>query len=158
MGYNTDDPVKRECYRIYNRARKRGELIRQPCMVCSDPKADGHHEDHTKPLEVQWLCRKHHTSIGKKNIEGMRKGGRLGGQKRKEMGLESLWHKGGKAWGQIQGPRNVASGLLAQICSQGGKVATHIRWHVNRGLVSEKCELCTQIGYDRTQNGYYRIN
>lgn len=33
---------------------------RPPCEVCGDPKSDAHHEDYSKPLEVIWLCRKHH--------------------------------------------------------------------------------------------------
>jgi transposase-like protein len=41
-------------------AVRRGELIRQPCEVCGDKKSDAHHEDYSKPLDVRWLCRKHH--------------------------------------------------------------------------------------------------
>ena len=39
-----------------------GKLIRQPCEICGE-KALGHHEDYNKPLEVKWLCIRHHTSI-----------------------------------------------------------------------------------------------
>lgn len=42
------------------KAIKRGELTRQPCEVCGDPKVDAHHDDYSKPLDVRWLCRKHH--------------------------------------------------------------------------------------------------
>jgi hypothetical protein len=31
-----------------------------PCVVCGNPKTDGHHEDYSKVLDVVWLCRKHH--------------------------------------------------------------------------------------------------
>jgi hypothetical protein len=31
----------------------------QPCKVCGD-KAQAHHHDYSKPLEVEWLCQKHH--------------------------------------------------------------------------------------------------
>lgn len=37
-----------------------GKIERQPCEVCGTPKAEGHHQDYTKLLEVTWLCRKHH--------------------------------------------------------------------------------------------------
>lgn len=37
-----------------------GRIIRQPCEVCGEKKVDAHHEDYAKPLEVRWLCRKHH--------------------------------------------------------------------------------------------------
>ncbi len=40
-------------------ALRNGTLVRKPCEVCGD-KAQAHHEDYGKPLEVRWLCRKHH--------------------------------------------------------------------------------------------------
>lgn len=42
------------------RAIERGILKKQPCEVCSNPKASAHHDDYAKPLDVRWLCRKHH--------------------------------------------------------------------------------------------------
>jgi hypothetical protein len=41
-------------------AIKRGIVEPQPCVVCGDPKAEGHHRDYDKPAEVVWLCRRHH--------------------------------------------------------------------------------------------------
>jgi hypothetical protein len=35
-------------------------MTRPPCRVCGNPKTDAHHDDYTKPLEVDWLCRLHH--------------------------------------------------------------------------------------------------
>jgi hypothetical protein len=45
--------------RVY-KAIKSGKLIKQPCHVCGDPNSQAHHTDYTKPLMVEWLCRKHH--------------------------------------------------------------------------------------------------
>lgn len=51
------------------RAVNRGELVRQPCVVCAergfanDSKSHGHHEDYSKPLDVIWLCPMHHRWI-----------------------------------------------------------------------------------------------
>lgn len=39
---------------------KMGKLVRLPCVICRDPKSHGHHEDYDKPLDVVWLCPKHH--------------------------------------------------------------------------------------------------
>jgi ribosomal protein S27AE len=59
--------VYRELHPERNRARARvnyairtGKLVRQPCEICGDPKSQAHHEDYSKPLEVRWLCDKHH--------------------------------------------------------------------------------------------------
>lgn len=41
-------------------AVRTGKIVRQPCEVCGDPKTQGHHEDYSKPLDVRWLCFKHH--------------------------------------------------------------------------------------------------
>ena len=41
-------------------AVRKGELTKEPCEVCGDPKSQGHHEDYAKPLEVVWLCHTHH--------------------------------------------------------------------------------------------------
>lgn len=37
-----------------------GRLVAQPCERCGAPKTHAHHEDYSKPLEVVWLCPKHH--------------------------------------------------------------------------------------------------
>lgn len=41
-------------------ALRRGTLVRRPCEVCNDPKTEAHHTDYARPLDVRWLCRKHH--------------------------------------------------------------------------------------------------
>jgi hypothetical protein len=51
---------KVEMRRIANICIKQGVLIRQPCEVCGELKVDAHHDDYMKPLDVRWLCRKHH--------------------------------------------------------------------------------------------------
>lgn len=46
-------------HRKVARARRRGELVPQPCLICGAT-AEAHHPDYSKPLTVEWLCRFHH--------------------------------------------------------------------------------------------------
>lgn len=45
---------------ILNNAIKYGKLFRLPCSICGNIKAQAHHEDYSKPLDVIWFCSKHH--------------------------------------------------------------------------------------------------
>lgn len=40
-----------------------GRLIKKPCEVCGILKVEAHHDDYSKPLDVRWLCKKHHVKI-----------------------------------------------------------------------------------------------
>ncbi len=42
------------------KAIKSGILTRQPCQVCGASPSQAHHTDYNKPLDVKWLCKKHH--------------------------------------------------------------------------------------------------
>lgn len=54
------NPLIRKAYIKVRNAIKSGVLIRLPCKVCGDKKSHAHHEDYAKPLDVIWLCPKHH--------------------------------------------------------------------------------------------------
>ncbi len=43
--------------------RSRRWLDSEPCEVCGEKQVEAHHEDHAKPLQVNWLCRKHHLAV-----------------------------------------------------------------------------------------------
>jgi ribosomal protein L15E len=53
-------------------AIRRGLIERDVCAVCGDPETDGHHPDHKNPLEVVWLCRRHHKAEHRRLAEGGR--------------------------------------------------------------------------------------
>lgn len=40
---------------------KIGKIKRLPCIKCNDPKSEAHHKDYSKPYDIEWLCRKHHS-------------------------------------------------------------------------------------------------
>jgi hypothetical protein len=69
-GYNTKHsrnfkerhPEKRAAHLAVARALRAGTLTKQPCLICGNIKAESHHDDYTKPLDVIWLCRQHHAA------------------------------------------------------------------------------------------------
>lgn len=63
--YRRRYPEKAHAHDTLCRAIQRGVIVKQPCVVCGSIKAEGHHSDYTKPLDVIWLCRKHHRDIHK---------------------------------------------------------------------------------------------
>jgi hypothetical protein len=49
-------------YKAFHEAVKRGEIEYLPCEICGE-KAQAHHDDYSKPLDVRFLCRTHHAQI-----------------------------------------------------------------------------------------------
>ncbi len=60
--WNRRHPEAMRAHKIVWQARKRGELVPKPCMICGAP-AEAHHPDHAQPLVVEWLCRFHHRRL-----------------------------------------------------------------------------------------------
>lgn len=48
---------------IVGNAMKLGKLTPLPCFVCGAAKTEGHHADYSRPLDVVWLCKKHHVEV-----------------------------------------------------------------------------------------------
>lgn len=51
---------KRAIRYITRSAVKIGKIVRGSCEICGEEKVEAHHEDYNKPLEIKWLCVKHH--------------------------------------------------------------------------------------------------
>lgn len=45
------------------RALVSGKLEKQSCEVCGTTKFDAHHDRYNEPLNVRWLCRRHHVKL-----------------------------------------------------------------------------------------------
>lgn len=56
----TSAAERKAIYGAYMNAIKNGKLTPEPCIVCGKEKVQGHHEDYSKPLDVVWLCTRHH--------------------------------------------------------------------------------------------------
>lgn len=54
------DPQKWKARQAVAHALRSGALKRLPCEVCGHSKSQAHHEDYSKPLDVRWLCFRHH--------------------------------------------------------------------------------------------------
>jgi ribosomal protein S27AE len=59
------DPRHAAAHKAVQDALAAGDLIRQPCERCGDAKSQAHHDDYDRPLDVRWLCPKHHREVHK---------------------------------------------------------------------------------------------
>ncbi|CAL9963055.1 endonuclease [Vibrio phage D85] len=64
------NPIKRNAHVLVGNAIRDGHLIKKPCEVCGSDVVNAHHCDYSKPLDVTWLCDKHHHEWHAENGEG----------------------------------------------------------------------------------------
>lgn len=57
------NPEKYRAHVAVQRALSAGTLTKGKCEVCGESAVDAHHDDYTRPLDVRWLCRQHHTRL-----------------------------------------------------------------------------------------------
>lgn len=70
--YKESNPKKRAVHVITGNAIRDNKLIKGNCEVCgSDETIVAHHCDYDKPLDVMWLCAKHHSEWHDLNGEGL---------------------------------------------------------------------------------------
>lgn len=61
-------PEKHKARYKLRAAVKYGKVLKSSCEVCGNSKVEAHHNDYSKPLEVVWLCKRHHADIHLKPI------------------------------------------------------------------------------------------
>ena len=54
------NPEKVRAHWIVSNAIRYGKLTRKSCEICGNEKSHAHHNDYSKPLEIEWLCHKCH--------------------------------------------------------------------------------------------------
>jgi hypothetical protein len=54
---------KRKAHNAVRNAVRNGKIIPSPCEICGSEQAEAHHDDYSKPLDVRWLCKKHHMQV-----------------------------------------------------------------------------------------------
>lgn len=64
--YYDSHPERRAANLAVSRAIRDGRLKKLPCFVCGELVVEGHHPDYGQPLDVVWLCVKHHKEIHRK--------------------------------------------------------------------------------------------
>lgn len=62
--WRSKNPLKIRAHRAVFVAMRNGTLEKKNCF-CGE-KAQAHHEDYSRPLDVKWLCKKHHAIADKK--------------------------------------------------------------------------------------------
>ena len=63
ISYRIRYPEKFLAHCMVNNAVRDKRLFKQPCEVCGKTKVHAHHDDYYKPMEVRWLCKKHHLEV-----------------------------------------------------------------------------------------------
>jgi hypothetical protein len=54
------NPIAYKAHTALNNAVRDKKIVKQPCSICGDVNSHAHHADYNQPLNVEWLCAKHH--------------------------------------------------------------------------------------------------
>lgn len=57
------NPAKYSAHLAVQQAVAAGRLEKQLCEVCGSDRVDAHHDSYDEPLNVRWLCRRHHMKL-----------------------------------------------------------------------------------------------
>jgi len=58
--WRVNNPEKHQAHKKVSNALRNGKLIKMCCQVCGDENTQAHHADYSRPLDVDWLCKRHH--------------------------------------------------------------------------------------------------
>lgn len=63
--WRLNNPIKSKAHKVVFVELRAGRLKKGICF-CGNEKVEAHHEDYTKPLDIIWLCKKHHAEYDMK--------------------------------------------------------------------------------------------
>jgi len=69
--YRELNPKKIKAYIAMRSAIKNKILIKRECEVCGSENSHAHHDDYDKPIDVKWMCKKHHEEWHSENGPGI---------------------------------------------------------------------------------------
>ncbi len=61
--WRKENPEKYKAHCILNNALRDGKITKKPCELCGALEVHAHHDDYSKPLDVNWLCPIDHSAI-----------------------------------------------------------------------------------------------
>lgn len=56
-------PHRNKANSVTSNAIRDGRLVPLPCWVCGEERVEAHHADYDRPLQVVWLCVRHHRQL-----------------------------------------------------------------------------------------------
>ena len=59
--WRENHPEKIKAHRLIYCGIRNGSIIKKPCKECGKEKSEAHHTDYSKPYNIIWLCKYHHT-------------------------------------------------------------------------------------------------
>jgi len=65
----TGEAKRKDITRSYLNVYVRLGQVKKTICFCGATKVEAHHADYSKPLEVVWICRKHHLKLHKRERE-----------------------------------------------------------------------------------------
>lgn len=61
VNYRAKYPLKNRAHQLVNSLFRSRRIVKQPCRICgNNTKVEAHHDDYSRPLDVEWLCETHH--------------------------------------------------------------------------------------------------
>lgn len=61
--FRANNPLKYKAQTKVGNYIRDNKLVKEPCKVCGAKFVHAHHEDYSKPLDVIWLCPRHHAML-----------------------------------------------------------------------------------------------